>query len=195
MKDTKWTENVIIADADYVDSVAFDLTVNFERMIGRQIPKADMPRWVECVALDGGLREGEHETAVVLIHHTRQQQMNNFMPGIYATELNGQAFKSHLGEFVFYAVTTEGMVSEDDLLLDTVRLAGSQPEVQRLMVIASDTLCREVRQALKDVDPEQKHVTLFTMQPTSCAPFRQELLGYSLMAALGIRSDEITMEN
>ena len=191
MNEVKWTENVIVADADYVDSVAFDLTVNFERMIGRQIPKADMPRWVECIALDGGLREGDHETTVVLIHSPKKQQMDNFMPGDYARELNGQAFKSHLGEFVFYAATTEGLASEDDLLTDTVRMVGSQEEVKRLMVVTKDTLCREVRQALKDIDPEQKHVTLFTMQPMSCNPFRQELLGYSLMAALGIRSEEI----
>ena len=26
----KWSENVIIADADYIDRVAFDLIVNFE---------------------------------------------------------------------------------------------------------------------------------------------------------------------
>lgn len=52
----EWKENVILVDADYVDKVAFDLTVNFERMIGRRIPKADMAQWLECVALDGGLR-------------------------------------------------------------------------------------------------------------------------------------------
>jgi hypothetical protein len=38
----KWSENVIIADADYIDKVAFDLTVNFERMINRRIQPADI---------------------------------------------------------------------------------------------------------------------------------------------------------
>ena len=54
----KWSENVIIADADYVDHVAFDLIVNFERMIGRRILPADTARWIDCIALDGGLCEG-----------------------------------------------------------------------------------------------------------------------------------------
>ena len=67
MNKEKWSENVIIVDADYVDRVAFDLTVNFERMLGRRVPKADMARWVECVALDGGLREGDHETQEVAL--------------------------------------------------------------------------------------------------------------------------------
>ena len=66
MKETKWNETVILVDADYVDKVAFNLIVNFERMIGRRIPQADMAQWLECVALDGGLREGNHQTQVVL---------------------------------------------------------------------------------------------------------------------------------
>ena len=53
----KWSENVIIADADYIDRVAFDLIVNFERMINRRIQPADMAQWAVCIALDGGLRE------------------------------------------------------------------------------------------------------------------------------------------
>ena len=52
-----WSENVIIVDADYVDNVAFNLIVNFERIIGRRIPQADLARWLVCIALDGGLRK------------------------------------------------------------------------------------------------------------------------------------------
>ena len=33
LQDIKWSENVILVDADYVDKVAFNLIVNFERMI------------------------------------------------------------------------------------------------------------------------------------------------------------------
>ena len=98
----KWSENVIVADADYVDKVAFDLTVNFERMIGRRIPPADMSQWTVCVALDGGLRPGRHETQVVLIHDRKNSKMENFAPGTYATELDGQAFSDpQMGEFAF----------------------------------------------------------------------------------------------
>ncbi len=75
MQNVKWSENVIIADADYIDKVAFGLIVNFERMIGRRIPPADMARWIDCVALDGGLREGEHETQGVLVHEKSNRYM------------------------------------------------------------------------------------------------------------------------
>ena len=42
-----WSENVILVDGDYADKVAFNLIVNFERMIGRSIHKADKARWIE----------------------------------------------------------------------------------------------------------------------------------------------------
>ena len=95
----KWCENVIIADADYIDKVAFDLIVNFERMLERRIPQADMARWIDCVALDGGLREGDNRTQVVLIHDKKNLKLDNFRPCDYADELDGKAFNDNLGEF------------------------------------------------------------------------------------------------
>jgi len=191
MNKEKWTENVILADADHVDNVAFDLTVNFERMLGRRIPQADMAQWAECVALDGGLREGEHEVQVILIHKSQSKQMKNFVPGNYDEELNGKAFRGRLGEFTITAVQTEEMVSKADLLLDTLHLICQQKEVKRLMVIAPDEMLDGVRQILRRLDSDNRRTTVFTMQPTQGGSFRQELLGYSLMAALGISAKEI----
>lgn len=59
---TKWSRNIILVDGDYVDNVAFNLIVNFERMIGRRIQKADTARWIDCIALDGGMREDATRT-------------------------------------------------------------------------------------------------------------------------------------
>ena len=191
MNEIKWTENVILADADYVDGVAFDLTVNFERMLGRRVPLADMAQWVECVALDGGMKEGEHETQVVLVHRRESDRMQNFTPGIYKDELDGKAFRGPLGEFVFTAVQTEEVVSKEDLMLDTLQLVCAQPEVKRLMLVVPEPMMDDVRQALRRQDSDDRRTTVFTMQPTQGGAFRQELLGFSLLAALGISSKEI----
>jgi hypothetical protein len=47
-----------------------------------------------------------------------------------------------------------------------------------------------VRAALKNAS-EEKRITVFAMQPMPGGNFRQEILGYSLMAAMGISGDEI----
>ena len=192
----RWSENVIIADADYIDRVAFDLTVNFERMINRRIPPADMAQWAVCIALDGGLREGEHETQVVLIHDKQSMAMKNFRPANYEKDLNARAFKDgKLGEFVISSYSTEeSLVNKDDFLVDVARTVCNAKEVKRVMIVPNveDGDCYDqLRDMLRKVDDDNKRITLFAMQPLPGGNFRQEILGYSLMNALGIAASEI----
>lgn len=202
MQDNRWSEssaqgrlqseNVILVDADYVDKVAFNLIVNFERMIGRRIPQADMAKWIDCIALDGGIREGEQGTQVILLHDKQKKAMDNFAPGNY-DELNGKAFKDHLGEFLINAYPTENIVGSEQQFIDTLQLVCTQNEVKRVMVIpnAEDSyIYNKVRETLRRTDGD-KRITVFAMQPMAGGNFQQEILGYSLMAALGIKGEEI----
>ena len=174
----QWCENIIIADADHVDKVAFDLIVNFERMLMRRIPQADLARWIDCVALDGGVREGEESTLVVLIHDK-------------AHELDGKAFKDNLGEFTISSLAVENMVSKEDFMCEVIAAACQRNEVKRLMIVPDDgPMYDSVRHALRHVG-DDKRVTVFAMQPMPGGNFRQEILGYSLMSALGIRAEEL----
>lgn len=196
----KLSENIILADADYLDYVAFQLSVQFERMIGRRIPKADLSQWAVDIALDGGLRADgkEHETQLVLVHEKQNARMENFTPSVYDTELTGQAFNDDkLGEFLVNAYPVGDVVSKDDYILDTVNMILGHEEVKRLMIIPNGeqgAIYEEVASALRDA-PEDKHITLFAMQPMPGGNYRQEILGYSLMNALGIKSDEINPNN
>jgi hypothetical protein len=197
LHEEKWSENVILIDADYVDKVAFNLIVNFERMIGRRIPQADMARWIDCVALDGGIREGAHETLVVLIHQKDQTKLENFVPSDYTKELDGKAFKDNLGEFSIAAYPIEDIAGSEDYFADALQLITAQKEVKRIMVVpnAEDPyIYNKVRETLNRLDDDNKHVTVFAMQPMPGGNFRQEILGYSLMAALGINSEEISKQ-
>ena len=188
----QWSENIIIADADFVDKVAFDLTVNFERMLMRRVPKADLARWIDCIALDGGIREGENEIQVVLIHNKENTELENFTPAHYKEELDGKAFKDHLGEFSINTYPVEELVSKADFIAEAAQIACSQKEVKRVMVVPDDEeTYAKVRHALKRIDDEGKRITLFAMQPMEGGNFRQEILGYSLMSALGINGEEI----
>lgn len=190
-QDIKLSENIILADADYIDKVAFDLIVNFERMLGRRIPPADMARWIDCVALDGGLREGDNNVQVVLIHDKQHTRLDNFSPANYAEELDGKAFRDHLGEFSISVLPVESMVSKEDFIADVLAVVSNHKDVKRLMVVPDGMKAYDlVRHTLRNA-PEDKHITVFAMQPMQGGNFRQEILGYSLMNALGIRADEI----
>ena len=192
----KLSENVIIADADYIDHVAFMLSVQFERIIGRKIPQADLSQWIVCIALDGGLRNKgkKHETQVVLIHEAKNKKMENFQPSDYEKELNAQAFEDkELGEFIVNAFAINDIASKDEYMLDIVKTVCNHDEVNRVMIIPNGEegdIYDRLRDTLRNVD-EDKHITMFAMQPMPGGNFKQEILGYSLMSALGIRADEI----
>lgn len=192
-----WSENIIVVDADYIDKVAFDLIVNFERMIGRHIPQADLAHWIDCIALDGGIKENaENESQVIFIHNNGKEEMKNFKPSHYKNELNEKAFKDNLGEFVMSSYAVEEVVSKDDFILDIVKTAANHKDVRRVMVISDcddGTMIERLKQTLRDADDE-KRITVFAMQPIAGGNFRQEILGYSLMSALGIRAEEIKGE-
>lgn len=202
IQDTKWSENVILVDADYVDRVAFNLIVNFERMLGRRIPQADFAKWVDCVALDGGIRpqtspslpQGEeNSTMVVLIHAKEKAGLENFVPADYEKELDGKAFKDNLGEFTIGAYPIEDIADGAQFFTEALELILAQKKVKRLMVIPNaedEYIYNKVRASLNRADDE-KRITMLAMQPMPGGNFRQEILGYSLMAALGISSEEL----
>ncbi len=192
----KMSENVIIVDGDYIDSVAFNLIVNFERMLNRRIPQADLSQWIVNIALDGRMKPGSHETQVVILHDRKRKAFDNFVPSNFESELDKQAFRDEkLGEFIINTIATGGEVTaKDEVLLDFLRIVLSHKEVRRIMIVpnAEDgNIYGTLRNALRDVDDEEKHITMFAMQPMEGGNFKQQILGYSIMNAMGIRGDEL----
>lgn len=192
---------VILLDADYVDKVAFDLTVNFERMLMRRIPQADLAQWLVCVALDGGLLyDGEAEVAsdggrkdgiqVVFLHGEGRAEMKCFTPGRFA-DVDGQAFRDErLGEFLMSAVRCEHMAG-DAFFVECVEALLSSDEVRTVVLIPDMERYGAVLKSLLSREGRKKDVTLLTMQPESGRGFQSEILGYSLMHAMGIRGEEL----
>jgi hypothetical protein len=53
------------------------------------------------------------------------------------------------------------------------------------------SLYNDIRNLLRQVD-DSKRITIFAMQPMPGGNFRQEILGYSLMNALGIHANDLS---
>lgn len=191
METTKWSEHVILVQADYLDRVAFDLTVNYERMLNRPIPKADLAHWLVCAALDGGVTPGANELQVVLIHSKEKKQLDNFLPASFDKELDGKGFDDpHLGTFSISSLQIENLVSGADFFTQAFETLVDAKEVKNLIVVPdTDTSVFDLLAILERTDGE-KNVTLLTMEPSSSRRIRTEILGYSLTSALGVRGDE-----
>ncbi len=190
MEKTSWSETVVLVDADFLDRVAFDLIVNFERMIGRRIPPGDLCHWLDCIALDGGLRPGANVVQAVFLHAKEKAAFANMKPADFASELDGKAFSDQLGEFTLLSFPVEEVVSAEDFFVQSLEALIEAEEVKRLLVVADMAACGE-RVKRSCGEAKGKEITLFTMEPTPGRGFAQEILGYSLMSALGIRADEL----
>ena len=132
---------------------------------------------------------------MVLVHDEKHKQMDNFTPSDYASELHAKAFTdARLGEFTITSVSSGAAVSKEEYIESVLRTLLEHKEVRRVMIVPDsehgDGYAR-LRNLLRRVDDEDKRITLFAMQPMEGGNFRQEILGYSLMSALGIKAEEI----
>ena len=182
-------ENIIVIDAEYIDNVVFNLTVNFERILGRRIPKADLADWLDYIALDSGLKPEENQSILaIFIHNKNTPTLQNFNPSSLE-ELNGKSFKDNIGEFTIESYPVETLVADKQTqFLDTLDLIANDNRVKNIMLIANtETYGGTIPNSLNKCD---KNITTFVMEPIIGHKHKQEILGYSLTCALGVRSQE-----
>lgn len=190
MQKTQWASTIILVDADYLGNTALDFSVNFEKMIGRRIPEGDLYHWLDCIALDGGLRPGENDIQIHILHSKSNQSLKGFKPSDIKEGLNGLSFKDNLGYFSLFTFPVEEIVSMDEFFLQSMTMLADAKEVNHLMVVGDmDAYGEEMINIYKKTDG--KEITLFSMRPLADPDIRHEILGYSLMSALGIKSEEL----
>lgn len=188
----KFAEKVILIDAVYINKVTADLAKHFGQVIGRELPKADLPIFLECVAMDAAIQPGGNVLQVLFVYDKTNPKMDAFNPGDLKKALNDVAFKSQLGEFQLNSFEPSGMASREEFFLESVKLIADAKEVKHLVVVPSETeYADKLPEILEKVDGKESiHVLGMNPLPESKA-YRWEMLGYAVLQALGIRADEI----
>ena len=188
----KFAEKVIMIDAAYINKVTQDLSKHFGQVIGRELPKADLPIFLECVAMDAAIQPGDHTLQVLFVYDKSQSKMDAFNPGDLKKELNDVAFKSQLGEFQLNAFEPSDMADRGAFFLEAVKLVADAKEVKHLVVVPSETEYGDkLPEIFNKVDGKESIYVLGMNPLESSDKFRWEMLGYAVLQALGIRSDEI----
>ena len=186
----QWSENVILVDADFLDSLVQDFITNFERMINRPLGKLDLCHWLDCLLLDVEVKEGEHDNFVAFLHKKGNKGLKFVNPGDFKEFLSEKAFKDRLGEFSLGSFPIEDIVSRGEFMNDALKAAMESDKTQHILVIAD--MDAYGNQICKTANGETKaQVTLFTMRLIPSGKYKQQILGYSVMSGLGIRSDEL----
>lgn len=188
----KFAETVILVDAAYLDRVAGDLAMHFGEVIGRKLPKADLPVLLECLALDAGTPLGGNAIQVLFIYDEESKRMDAFTPSELEKELNDVAFKSQLGEFALNAFEPSDMATREDLFLESVKLVADAAEVHRMIVVPAEEEYGDKLPGILNKAEGKESITVFGMNPLSAEiSYRWEMLGFGILQALGIKSDEL----
>ena len=188
----KFAEKVILIDAIYINKVTNDLRQHFSQVIGRELPKADLPIFLECVAMDAAIQPGENVLQVLFVYDKNQTRIDAFNPSDLKKELNDVAFKSQLGEFQLNTFEPSDMADKEAFFLESVRLVADAKEVKHLVVVPSESEYGDKLPEIFDkVDGKESIHVLGMNPPVSSDKYQWEMLGYAVLQALGIRSDEI----
>ena len=188
----KFAEKVILIDAAYINKVTNDLGRHFGQVIERELPKADLSVFLECVAMDAGFQAGEGNLQVFLVYDKSQPQMDAFCPSDLKKDLNDVAFKSQLGEFQLNTFEPSDMADRETFFLESVKLVADAKEVKHLVVIPSEAEYGDKLPEIFEKVDGKESICVFGMNPLEPSDkFRWEMMGYAVLQALGIRPDEI----
>ncbi|MBQ8099090.1 MAG: hypothetical protein IJ244_06165 [Bacteroidaceae bacterium] len=189
-----WEKNILLIDADYADRLVFDISVQLERMLERRMPKVDLTHWIDYLALDGGLRPGKNSTQVLFIYEKQKALLDNLLPASLPDELNGRSFSDNLGEFLCAASPVEEeVVNKGELYAQNLEVLLKSKDTERILLLPDvESYGGALKTVLQQADRE-KDILLFASMPLSGFMCRQEIVTYSLMAALGVSSDELPL--
>lgn len=196
----KLSETVMIIDVAYLNFVINDLKKYFEPLLGRSLQTVDLALLTMYLAMDAGMKEGDNEVQILLVYDEHSVKLEHCLPSDLKNELDGVAFKSPLGEFCFMAVPSESFVSRGELYLDLLQIVLNAAEVKKLVVIPfNEEYGEEVGNVLKEFaagdagsKENVKDIVCFRMEePAVPAACHWEMLGYPLMSALGIKSEDL----
>lgn len=194
MNDTskiKLSETVVIIDAAFLNFVITDLKAYFEKTLNRTLQEIDLSMWVTYLMLDAGITEGSNDMQFLFVYDDSSTQLAHCKPNDLRTELNGVAFKNGYGEYTFVGVPCEELVSREDLFLDLLAITADSADVKRMVVISfNEEYGDKVTKQLSKI--ERKSVLQFRMnEPEVPVSYTWDMLAFSVMQALGIRSEEL----
>lgn len=198
-KNIKFSANVILVDVSFLNETVSDIKDFLGERLGRALPGVDLPAWLSYLALDAGLREGDNEIQVLLVHDGGAAALPHCQPSDLK-ELDGMACRTPLGEFAFSCVTAADITTSADLFLDLMNLALDSADVKRLALVPFHRLYADrVEEGLrKFFDKKGKKeeagcqaVYFMMAAPQTPVPCVCDSVLYSLSHVLGIQPEEL----
>lgn len=187
----KLSETVVLIDAAFLNFVITDMKGYFESALQRSLPEIDLSILSTYLTLDAGITEGKNEVQFLFVYDKDSDRLQHCQPSDLRKELNGVAFQSPYGEYSFATVSSEEMVSRENLFLDLLSIVSDSDDVKKMIVISfNEEYGDKVTNALYEV--KGKEVIQFRMnEPETPVEYKWDMLAFPIMQAFGIKADEL----
>ncbi len=188
----KFSDKVMLIDAALIEKVASDFRRHFSNILSRELPKADLALFLECIALESGITSGNNSFQVLFVYDSNCEKLNSFTPALLKDEIDSMAFKSNLGEFSLFSFQPSDMVTREELFNESMKVVLDSLDVKSAIIIPSEELTNdEISETVSKVDGKE-NIYFFGMNPLSLPKSAKwETMGYALMKALGVKADEL----
>lgn len=191
-KKIKLAHTIILIDAAYLNFMLINMKDFLEHQLGRKLEAVSMADLITYISQDAEINEGGKEVQVIFISDDSKFKFSHVTPSRLSNELDGVAFKSTIGEFIFSSVFTEGMVSREELFLDVLSIALDSKDVKKLVILSfDDEYGGEVMKKVNHEDVKQEIIQFRMRQPETKTKIKWDMLVFSLMKAFGVSGDEI----
>lgn len=199
----KFSEHVLLVDANFADSVAYDFKVNLALKLKRELPDVDLSEFLMCCSLDGGLEPGDNEVMALLLCHKGETKMGHILPQNIKEEVDGMAFSEpQYGEFMCSLLEEpdDELLGGESLISQVAQLVLSSPDVKSLTIVCDwEENAEELIDVVKDVAQEAKENDRLIKKVTfiSDHPDEEQLnynvlhVGYAIMHCLAVQIDEL----
>ena len=142
--------------------------------------------------MDAAIQPGENVLQVLFVYDKNQTKIDAFKPSDLKKELNDVAFKSQLGEFQLNTFEPSDMADKEAFFLESVRLVADAKEVKHLVVVPDEMEYGDKLPEIFDKVDGKESIHVLGMNPSAPSDkYHWEMMGYAVLQALGIRSDEI----
>lgn len=188
----KLSETVMLIDAAFLDFVVTDMRNYFTAALKRELPPADIALLTTCLALDASVDGSQNDIQVLLAYDGQSSKLANCVPADLQTELNGVAFNNGVGEFTFASVSSEKLVSREELFLDLMQIIADSADVKRMIVVAHHEEYGDRVTEMLDKIVGKKEIVQFRMdEPETPLECRWEMLAFPVLQALGVKGEEL----
>lgn len=187
----KFPNHVVIIDIEFLNFMLTNFHGFLSKQLNRDVEWLSMADFLTLLGLDAEIEEGQRDIQVLLLHSDKTKKVACASPSDLIKELNGVAFKSSLGEFIFSSVSTAGLTSIDGLYTDLLELALSAENVEKVLLVADEAYDKNMQHIIREKGGGKTIYQFRMTKPSEELACNWDMLVFPLMRAFGVASEEI----